>query len=99
MRAASGPEAGGGATRVSSGGSSGASKRRSMGCSVWSRAVDRVPLMTVLREWGRIGVIGFGGPPAHIALLRRLCVERRRWLSHETFEDGIAATNLLPGPA
>jgi chromate transporter len=52
----------------------------------------------VLREWGRIGVIGFGGPPAHIALLRELCVERRRWLSDEDFEHGIAATNLLPGP-
>jgi chromate transporter len=52
----------------------------------------------VLREWGRIGCIGFGGPPAHIALLRELCVDRRRWLTDEEFEDGIAATNLLPGP-
>ena len=58
-----------------------------------------VPLTTIAREWGRIGCIGFGGPPAHIALLRSLCVERRGWLSHEEFEDGIAATNLLPGPA
>jgi chromate transporter len=55
-------------------------------------------LPTVLREWGRIGCIGFGGPPAHIALLRELCVERRRWLTEEDFEHGIAATNLLPGP-
>ena len=38
----------------------------------------RVPLPTVLREWGRLGLIGFGGPPAHVALLRELCVERRR---------------------
>jgi chromate transporter len=52
----------------------------------------------VLGEWGRIGVIGFGGPPAHIALLHDLCVERRRWLSDDDFEHGIAATNLLPGP-
>ncbi|HEX6695854.1 MAG TPA: chromate efflux transporter [Solirubrobacteraceae bacterium] len=56
-------------------------------------------LGVVLREWGRIGCIGFGGPPAHIALLRDLCVERRRWLSAREFEDAIAATNLLPGPA
>ncbi|MGZ4269717.1 MAG: chromate efflux transporter [Solirubrobacteraceae bacterium] len=53
----------------------------------------------VVREWGRIGCIGFGGPPAHIALLRDLCVDRRRWLSAHDFEDAIAATNLLPGPA
>jgi chromate transporter len=43
--------------------------------------------------------LGFGGPPAHIALLRELCVTRRRWLDDERFEDAIAATNLLPGPA
>ena len=56
-------------------------------------------LLTIAREWGRIGCIGFGGPPAHIALLRRLCVERRRWLEPRDFEDAIAACNLLPGPA
>ena len=56
-------------------------------------------LGTVLREWGRIGVTGFGGPPAHIALLRRLCVEDRGWLDAAEFEDAIAACNLLPGPA
>jgi chromate transporter len=56
-------------------------------------------LPTVLREWGRIGCIGFGGPPTHIALLRDLCVKRRGWLSAEEFEDAIAACNLLPGPA
>jgi chromate transporter len=56
-------------------------------------------LGTVLREWGRIGCIGFGGPPTHIALLRALCVQQRKWLSEQEFEDAIAAWNLLPGPA
>jgi chromate transporter len=50
-------------------------------------------------QWGRIGCIGFGGPPAHVALLRELCVERRAWLTDQQFERAIAATNLLPGPA
>jgi chromate transporter len=58
-----------------------------------------VSLATVLREWGRIGCIGFGGPPAHIALLRKLCVADRKWLDPQEFEDAIAACNLLPGPA
>jgi chromate transporter len=62
-------------------------------------APPRVTLATIAREWGRIGCIGFGGPPAHIALLRRLCVSDRAWLSDREFEDGIAACNLLPGPA
>ncbi|HXR28681.1 MAG TPA: chromate efflux transporter [Solirubrobacteraceae bacterium] len=56
-------------------------------------------LAEIVREWGRIGCVGFGGPPAHIALLRELCVQRRRWLTEPQFERAIAATNLLPGPA
>jgi chromate transporter len=62
-------------------------------------SVPQVPLLTIAGEWGRIGCIGFGGPPAHIALLRALCVDRREWLSAAEFEDGVAATSLLPGPA
>src|SRR4051812_34350953 len=58
----------------------------------------RPAMGVLLREWVRIGCIGFGGPPAHIALLRALCVERRGWMSEREFEDAIAATNLLPGP-
>ena len=56
-------------------------------------------LAEIAREWGRIGCIGFGGPPAHIALFRELCVTRRGWLAEDQFERAIAATNLLPGPA
>ena len=56
-------------------------------------------MRTIAGQWGRIGCIGFGGPPTHIALLRDLCVERRRWLTPGEFEDAIAACNLLPGPA
>jgi chromate transporter len=60
---------------------------------------DRPSLVTVAREWGRIGCLGFGGPPTHIALLRRLCVDERGWLTAADLEDAIAACNLLPGPA
>jgi chromate transporter len=61
--------------------------------------VARAGLLTVLKQWGRIGCVGFGGPPAHIALLRKLCVDDRRWLAAHEFEDAVAACNLLPGPA
>jgi chromate transporter len=56
-------------------------------------------LAQIVRDWGRIGCVGFGGPPAHVALFRELCVTRREWLSAAQFERAIAATNLLPGPA
>jgi chromate transporter len=59
----------------------------------------RVPLSTIAREWTRIGVTGFGGPPAHVVLLRRLVVERKGWMDAQEFEDANAACGLLPGPA
>ncbi|MGH3207715.1 MAG: chromate efflux transporter [Trebonia sp.] len=71
----------------------------SSGTARVSPAEQAVPLATVLREWGRIGCIGFGGPPAHIRLLRQLVVERRGWMDARAFEDAIAVCNLMPGPA
>ena len=53
----------------------------------------------VAREWTRLGLIGFGGPPAHIALLRQLVVARRQWMDARAFEDANAACGILPGPA
>jgi chromate transporter len=61
--------------------------------------IARASLLTVAREWTRIGVTGFGGPPAHVALLRELVVRRTGWLGAEEFEDANAACGLLPGPA
>jgi chromate transporter len=58
-----------------------------------------VPLLQILRSWGWIGLTGFGGPPAHIALLRRLVVDREGWMDAREFEDANAACGLLPGPA
>ena len=57
-----------------------------------------VPLGVIAREWARIGATSFGGPPAQIALLRELTVERRRWIGAREFEDANAASQLLPGP-
>jgi chromate transporter len=57
-----------------------------------------VALTVVVREWLRMGLVSFGGPPAQVALLRELTVERRRWIEAREFEDANAATQLLPGP-
>ena len=65
-----------------------------------SEASARIPsLREVAAGWGRIGCLGFGGPPAHISLLRQMCVERRGWIGDDEFERAIAATSMLPGPA
>ena len=60
---------------------------------------DRPSLRQIATAWLRLGVTGFGGPPAHIVLLRKLCVEDNSWIDQESFEHAVAATNLLPGPA
>jgi chromate transporter len=60
---------------------------------------ERPALTKILREWGRIGCIGFGGPPVHVSLLRELCVQREGWLDDHQFEHALAATNILPGPS
>ena len=46
----------------------------------------------------RIGLVAFGGPAAHIALLEEEFVTRRAWLSRQRFLDLMGATNLIPGP-
>ncbi|HEX2657367.1 MAG TPA: chromate efflux transporter [Polyangia bacterium] len=46
----------------------------------------------------RLGSTAFGGPAAHIALMRDEVVRRRRWMTEERFLDLLGATNLIPGP-
>jgi chromate transporter len=46
----------------------------------------------------KLGVIAFGGPAAHIAMMENEVVRRRRWLPREEFLDLLGATNLIPGP-
>ncbi|RYY19450.1 MAG: chromate efflux transporter [Chitinophagaceae bacterium] len=46
----------------------------------------------------KLGTIGFGGPAAHIAMMRNEVVTRKKWMSDQHFLDLIGATNLIPGP-
>src|SRR4051812_17995341 len=46
----------------------------------------------------RLGTVSFGGPLAHIALMRQEFVERRQWLSDQEFLDFNSVVNLVPGP-
>jgi chromate transporter len=46
----------------------------------------------------RLGFTAFGGPAAHIAMMRREMVERRAWVSDQYFLDMLGATYLIPGP-
>jgi chromate transporter len=46
----------------------------------------------------KLGTVAFGGPAAHIAMMRHEVVERRRWMDEQEFLDLMGATNLIPGP-
>jgi len=46
----------------------------------------------------RLGVISFGGPAGHIAMMEDELVRRRGWVTREKFLDLVGAVNLIPGP-
>ncbi|MBI2767425.1 MAG: chromate efflux transporter [Chloroflexi bacterium] len=52
----------------------------------------------VARYFLRLGFIAFGGPAAHIAIMRRELVRERGWLTDAEFMDMLGVTNLIPGP-
>lgn len=55
-------------------------------------------LKDIAKLFLKLGVIGFGGPAAHIAMMQEEVVIKRKWLSEQHFLDLIGATNLIPGP-
>src|SRR5256885_6078730 len=57
------------------------------------------PLLEVGLLFFTLGCIAFGGPAAHVALMREECVKRRRWLSEQRFLDLFGAVDLIPGPS
>jgi chromate transporter len=58
----------------------------------------KTPLAEVAQVALKLGFTAFGGPAAHIAMLREEAVSRRKWLTDEYFLDLVGATNLIPGP-
>ena len=62
-----------------------------------SSLIDR--LRELVQLFGRLGLLGFGGPQAHIAMQHDEAVDRRQWLTEEQFSDGLAVCEMLPGPA
>jgi chromate transporter len=61
-------------------------------------APQRTSLADLAVLFLRLGTTAFGGPAAHIAMMRDEVVHRRNWLTDEQFLDLLGATNLIPGP-
>ena len=58
----------------------------------------KTELKDIAKLFLKLGIIGFGGPAAHIAMMREEFVNKRKWLTEQHFLDLIGATNLIPGP-
>jgi chromate transporter len=52
--------------------------------------------LTIFLPFLRLGVTSFGGP-AMIAYIRKLAVQKKHWLSGDSFSDGVALCQSLPG--
>ncbi len=59
---------------------------------------DKRILREIAAVFLKLGFIGFGGPAAHIAMMREEVVTKRKWFSEAHFLDLVGATNLIPGP-
>ena len=57
-----------------------------------------VPFADAARVWTRVGLQSFGGPAGQIAIMHRILVEERRWISESRFLHALNYCMLLPGP-
>jgi chromate transporter len=61
-------------------------------------AVEAPTFGEAAKVWAMIGVLSFGGPAGQFALMQRMLVDERRWLTQEQFLHALNFCMLLPGP-
>src|SRR5882672_11990475 len=57
-----------------------------------------VPFCEAARTWARIALLSFGGPAGQIAVMHRILVEEKKWISERRFLHALNYCMLLPGP-
>lgn len=55
-------------------------------------------LKEIAQVFFRLGIMAFGGPAAHIAMMDDEIVQKRQWMTRERLLDLLGVTNLIPGP-
>ncbi|HEV2281854.1 MAG TPA: chromate efflux transporter [bacterium] len=79
-------------------GGAGAARAEAHGIVSLPSAGRRAALREVAALFLKLGWIAFGGPAAHIGLMRQEVVARRKWMTEQQFLDLLGASNLIPGP-
>jgi chromate transporter len=57
-----------------------------------------IPFREAVRVWGRVAALSFGGPAGQIAVMQRILVDEKRWVTQERFLHALNYCMLLPGP-
>ena len=60
--------------------------------------MDPIPFSEAVRTWARVAALSFGGPAGQIAVMHRILVEEKRWISETRFLHALNYCMLLPGP-
>jgi chromate transporter len=63
-----------------------------------SQPPSPIPFREALRVWVRVALLSFGGPAGQMAVMHRILVEEKRWISENRFLHALNFTMLLPGP-
>lgn len=63
-----------------------------------NQSLKPAKIWELARLFLKLGLIGFGGPAVHIAMMEEEVVRKRKWMSSQHFLDLVGATNLIPGP-
>src|SRR5262249_49331742 len=70
----------------------------STGAALQESLSTRPALRALLLYFFRLGALGFGGPIALVGYMQRDLVEERKWVSKEDYFEGLAFSQLCPGP-
>src|SRR5438046_2964034 len=78
---------------------SGATEASAAPSTPWSRSSDCTPTVSEgFWVWLRVAALAFGGPAGQIAVMHRILVDEKRWVSENRFLHALNYCMLLPGP-
>ena len=58
----------------------------------------KASLSELFRFFITMGLTAFGGPVAHMAIMQREAIDKRKWMTKEEFLDVLGLLNIIPGP-